>query len=575
MQKLRWQVLIAALGMLLVVGLLAGQSRAVVVTSVPSEGGIYTEALVGSPRALNPLLAYANPVDRDISRLIFSGLIRFDAYGRPIPDLANWLVSEDQLTYTFVLKPDLTWHDGQPLTADDVAFTIELMQDTGYPGPADRRTLWQTVKVTVADLQTIQLTLPEPFAPFLDYTSFGILPRHLLGRVKAADLAKQEFNLRPVGSGPFMFDRWLASSGRVDGVVLIPFPNYRGARPRLTEVRFSFYADSAAALAAYQQGKVQGVAGLGLAQMPAALKLAELNIYSAVRPQYSLILLNMKSGELPFFQEKKVRQALLAGLNRKAMVLDVMQGQAVVANSPILPGSWAYNLALPTVEYNPSAAVGLLESAGWLLPEGATPGVEGYVRQKQGKPLSFTLLTPDDATHLALANMAASTWADLGVQAVVTPVDAALLRSQYLEPRAFQAVLVDLDLAGTPDPDPYPFWHETQAESGQNYSGFVDRAISQDLEQARITTDMSARARLYQSFQSRFADQTPALLLFYPVYNYGVDSKVGGVQIGPLTETSDRFATIADWYIVTRRVVVEPSGVPETTGTPAASTPAP
>ena len=557
MRHLRWQALIAVLGMALVGGLLWGQGEEVAVTSVPAEGGVYTEALIGSPRALNPLLDRANPVDRDIDRLIFSGLTRFDTLGRPAPDLANWFISDDQLTYTFILRPNLKWHDGQPLTADDVAFTIGLLRDPAYLGPADIGALWQAVNYEMVNAQTISFTLPEPFAPFLDYTTFGLLPRHKLAGVSAANLVNSDFNLNPIGSGPFRLAHWVIADERFTGVVLTVAADNYPQRPRLNQIQFNFYPDAAAAFAAYQNGEVLGLSRLEETQMAEALKLPQLGLYTSLLPEYSLIFLNQRSEELPFFKEKKVRQALLYGLNRSAMVANIMRGQAVAADSPVAPGSWAYNAGLPLAKYDPGRASSLLDSAGWVFPAEAVAGTESFVRQKDGRPLKFTLVTPNDPAHVAAANSAKETWAAIGVQVEVSAVDPATIRGQYLEPRAYQALLVDFNLAGTPDPDPYPLWHETQVESGQNYSGFSDRVTSELLEQARITTDLAQRARLYQRFQSRFADQVPALLLYYPVYNYAVDTKVNGVQTGPLTEPSDRFNNLAQWYIVTRRVIVE------------------
>lgn len=558
MKHLRWQASIAILGLLLALGLLAGQTRIVSVTEVPVLGsGTYSEALVGSPRALNPLLDHFNPVDRDLNRLIFSGLTRFDSAGRPVADLANWFVSADQLTYTFILKPDLTWHDGQPLTAEDVAYTVGLMQAENYPGPEDLKRLWQSVTVAISGTQTVALTLPEPFAPFLDYTDFGVVPQHHLEGVAAAQLPQAAFNLQPVGSGPWMFDGWQARNGQVTGLKLKAFPAYHGQKPILSGLEFKFYADGASALAAYRNGDVLGVSRISGSELSPALRLPNLRLYTALEPEYTLIFLNLRDEALPFLKEKRVRQALSLGLNRSAMVSDLLGGQAVPANSPVLPGSWAYNQDLPKPRYDPAEAARLLDSAGWLLPPDALPGSTDYVRQKDGVPMRFTLLAPNDPVHLALAESARATWAALGVAVDLTPVDAAAIRSQYLEPRAFQAVLVDFSLAGTPDPDPYPLWHQTQVESGQNYAGWDDRISSQLLEQARITLDLGQRARLYQQFQSRFADQVPALLLHYPVYNYAVDARVGGVTLGPLTEASDRFATLNNWSLVTRRLVVE------------------
>ncbi len=557
MRHLRWQALIAILSLLLVASLLAGQGRSGPILVEPAQGGIYAEGMAGSPRWLNPLLDRDNPVDRDIDRLIFSGLTRFDSYGRPEPDLAHWSVSADQLTYQFILKPGLTWHDGAPLTTDDVAFTLGLLQDPAYSGGADVGKLWQSVKVNVVSAQIIELTLPEPFAPFLDYTSVGLLPRHLLSGVTAATLSQQTFNQKPVGSGPFTFGHWLRSEGASrGGLVLNAFADYYGPAPKLGQIQFNFYADAAAAFKAYEDGKVLGISRVEAPQLAEVLsgeKTPNLALYTAPLPEYSLIYLNLQGTDLPFFKDKRVRQALLRDLNREAMVADILKGQALVANSPILPGSWAYNPNLPAIPYSPDEAASLLSTAGWNLPEGAVAGTPSYVRQRDGVPFQFTLIAPDDATHLAVAHAAQTNWAALGISVTVTAVEPSVLQSQYLVPRAFQAVLVDLSFAGTPDPDPYPLWHETQAESGQNYGGFSDRVTSEYLEQARTTLDLETRARRYQSFQSRFVDQTPALLLYYPVYNYAVDASVEGIRIGPLTEPSDRFNSLASWYLVAQK----------------------
>jgi len=560
MRHLRWQLVIAILGLLLVGGLLVGKSQhAVEISDVPAAGGAYTEALIGTPHAFNPLLDNNNPVDRDVDRLLFSGLTQFDAVGRATPDLANWIISDDQLSYTFVLRADARWHDGQPVTAADVAFTVGLLQDPGYSGPADVAKLWQSVTYKIQNQQTISFTLPEPYAPFLDYTTFGLLPEHLLSGTSAAQLPNLPFNSAPVGTGPFSFVGLTGQQGQVSGVRLAAFAGYHGAKPLLNDVVFKFYPDETTALAAYKAGDVLGVSHIDADHLDQALQLPNLGLYSSLMPQYSLIFLNLQNPDLPFFQDKRVRQALLRGLNRSGIISQLLHGQGVLANSPILPGSWAYDPGLPTAAYDPAGAGHLLDAAGWVVPNGAAPGSTGYVRSKGNQPLSFALTVPDDPLHQAIAKSAQQTWAGLGVVVNINTVDPATLLDQVLtpRPRVFDAVLVDLNLSGSPDPDPYPLWHQTQVDSGQNYGGFDDLISSQFLEQARITADLDARARLYYRFQSRFVDQVPALLLYYPVYNYGVDASVHGVQAGPLIEPSDRLNMLAQWSVVTRRVIVE------------------
>jgi len=135
----------------------------------------------------------------------------------------------------------------------------------------------------------------------------------------------------------------------------------------------------------------------------------------------------------------------------------------------------------------------------------------------------------------------------------------------YLGPRTYEAALVDLTIARTPDPDPYPFWHQAEATGGQNYSQWDNRAASEYLEQGRTETDFTVRTRHYRNFQVIFAKELPSLPLFYPVYNYGVDAQVQGVQTSTLYDHSDRFAQIANWYLVTRRTLQqtpEPSVAP-------------
>jgi peptide/nickel transport system substrate-binding protein len=175
------------------------------------------------------------------------------------------------------------------------------------------------------------------------------------------------------------------------------------------------------------------------------------------------------------------------------------------------------------------------------------------IRVKDGVPISFTLYVNNNPLQVALAQAVARQWLEIGVQAGVVPVQTGLLNN-YLGPRNYQSALIDVQLPN--DPDPYPFWHETQAEApGQNYSQFRDRNMSEVLEQARRTTDQSQRLNLYHKFQEMFREKTPGILLYYPVYNYGISEKVRDVQVGPLAVSSDRFRTLPEWYVITRRVI--------------------
>lgn len=548
MKKFRWQLLIIFLTGLVVGILLLGEQQSggrSPLSPKPAKGGIYTEALVGSLQRLNPLLDYYNPVDRDVDRLIFSGLVRFDSRGIPLPDLAeSWGISQDGTIYNFTLRSGLTWHDGKPLTAEDVVFTLDLLRQEGMAIPEDVRTFWGDVEVKSLNDTTLQFRLPEPFAPFLDYLAFPVLPRHLLESVPVNELVNAPYNLQPIGSGPFRFDRLIVEDGVIVGVVLSAFDGYYGQKPYLEQIVFRYYPDSASALAAYQGGGVQGIGQIGEDILSDALAQPDLSVYTARKPELSMVLFNLKDPKLPFFQDANIRKALLTGLNRQWIVDRVLNGQAVVADGPILPGIWAYYDGLKHVGYDRDAAISKLKEAGYVLA-----AENEQVRKKGEVAFSFILLHPDDPTHLAIAESIQKDWAKLNVDVQLEAVPYDVLINERLANRDFQAALVDLNLSRSPDPDPYPFWDQVQATGGQNYSQWDDRMSSEYLEQARVALDMGERARLYRNFQVVFADQMPGLPLYYPVYNYGVDKQVQGVRMGPLFDSSDRFATVAEWYL--------------------------
>jgi peptide/nickel transport system substrate-binding protein len=566
--QIRIQALLAVLGTLLVGWMLSLQSSDFVYGTVATAGGVYTEALVGQPRYFNPLLEDGNQVDRDVNRLLFSGLTTWDAQGRPVPDLAaSWWVSDDGLIYTFNLRDDVRWHDGQRFTADDVVFTYNLLREPGYSGPADIGALWRSITVARVNDLTVTLTLPEPFAPLLDYTSIGILPEHRLQGAAAGQLATTPFNREPIGTGPFRLTRIGVSptaepSGpaAVNEILLERHPNYHGQPYLINQVRFRYFPDAETALQAFEGGFVDGIAEIPRDLLDAALENPNLNLFSTRLPKVTLIYLNLEKDRIPLFGGKLVRQALLAGINRQWMVDSVLDGQAFVATSPLLPGTWAFNASLVPIAYDPLHAGAVLDEAGWNVPANAQPGGEGYVRASGNDRAAFTLLAPDDPLSLALAEKAVRDWATIGVQ-VSVEVQAAQTVIERLIARDYEAALVEMDLSRYPDPDPYPFWHQTQIENGQNYSDFNHRDISQLLETARTTPDLETRAKLYRSFQARFADQTPALLLLYPVYTYGIGSHVQNTQMGPMVDPSDRFRGMPDWYVVTRRVIVTPGAV--------------
>lgn len=552
MKKLRWQILVILLTMGVVgVLLMAQEPGQTLFVPQPTTGGVYTEGLVGSMTRLNPLLDTDNPADRDINRLLFSGLVRFDDRGLPLPDLAeSWGTSLDGKTYNFSIRPNAVWHDGQPVTSQDVTFTIDLIRSGASFFPQDVVALWQSIEVKILNDKTVQFILPEPFAPFLDYLTFGILPSHLLSAIPPADLPNAEFNLRPVGSGPYKLDSLVIEDGQIAGVVLTLFDQYYGQKPYIEQIVLRYYPDAASAFRAYRQGEVLAISHITNDVLPEALAEPNLSLYSSRLPQLGMVLLNLKNPEAPFLQETAVRRALLLGLNRQYMINTLLQGQGIVADGPIFPGTWAYYEGIEHLDYNPEAAIELLKNAGYIIPASG-----GQVRAKEETFLRFTLLHPDTPYHAALAAQIQSDWAKIGVEVSLQPLPYADLVNTRLNARDYQAALVEINLARTPDPDPYPFWHQSEVTGGQNYSQWENRTASEYLEQARINPNIADRTRLYRNFQVLFAKELPSLPLFYPIYTFGVDAQVLGVQVPPMFDSSDRYAAISQWYLVTRRAL--------------------
>ncbi len=543
---MRWQLLVTLLGLVLVTGLLINVTYSRTTAVVPTEGGRYTEGVVGQVQRVNPLF-WQTDAEHDLVSLIFSGLTRVDAHGNVVADLAaGWTVMDDGLTYVFVLREDARWHDGTPVTADDVVFTVRLVQDPAYDAQPALAAFWRTVTVDRLDRRTVRFSLQEPLAAFPEYASLPLLPAHRLKGVAVSDLAQHPFNRHPVGSGPFRLVELDA-----EHALLEAYDGYYGPQPYLRQIELRFYPNPSRLLTAYRDGEIQGIAGVPPDKLEAVAKLPALALYTATEARCVAVFLNL---DRPLFQDRRVRRALLFGLDRQALIDDVLRGQGVVADSPIPPGSWAYDPHVVHAGYNPERARALLEEAGW------SDGNGDGVREKETQPLRFELVTNDDPTRQALAEAIAKQWAAIGAQVGVRTLSVTALREEVLASRRFDAVLFGWDPAMA-DPDPYPLWHSSQIEGGQNIAGLRDPEIDALLAEARRTLNGEERRRLYAAFQRRFAEEVPALLLYRPVYHYAVATNVWNVQVPQtILQPSDRFATLPRWYMRTERVVETSAG---------------
>lgn len=550
MVHIRWQALIAVLGIIFVGTLLAYFAFGLSTVAQADYGGTYIEGIAGTPNIVNPLFNQFNPVDRDLSALIFNGLARADERGVIKPDLArNWEISPDGLIYTFTLRSDVTWSDGAPFSAADVIYTVQTIQSSDYPGLTDIASLWRTVAITEVNPTTVRMQLSEPFAPFLDYATIGILPSHLLQDISAADLPTAQFSRQPIGTGPFVLDELTT-----DHATLSPNPRYYGQRPFLGSLQFIFYPDHESLLAAYERGEIEGISQVTPELLERARALPKLDLQSAQLAGMTLVFFNTSK---PQFQDKLVREALLYGMDRQKMIDEILQGQGILGSGPILPNSWAYDEDIKKYPYDPQRAVALLEEAGWKDTN------DDGVRERNGEQLAFNIVTnTDDPLRARIAQQLADDWKKIGANVQVELMPAPSLVQEALRPRAFDAVLFGVTQLPA-DPDPYSLWHSTQtpdkSEAGQNYSGWENPEADDLLQEARRTTDPAQRAELYRQFQMLFMEDVPAAILYYPVYTYGIDQRLHGVQLAPLLDAGDRFRNISQWYINTRRVILSES----------------
>ncbi len=571
MKKFRWQLIIVVVALAAIGLLLIGQQEPelpeiALPLEQPSQGGQYREAIVGNPGRLNPVLDWLNPADRAIDRLIYSSLIRFDDRSVPQGDLADsWAISQDGKTYNFLLR-EASWQDGQPVTSEDIVFTANLLRNDAIPVPVDLKEFWRKIEVEALDAKVVQFRLPEPYAPFLDYLTFGVLPKHIWDGIPPEEFANSSLNLTPIGSGPYQFEQYSLRDGEIAGVDLVVNKNYYGKVPYIERVSFEYFPDSASALSAFQplesvenpEERVMGIDQVPSDQLPTFFSQTGINLYSGIIPRQGLLIINLENQQVAALQDVNVRRALYLGLNRQSIVDQILRGQAILATGPIIPSSWAYYDGLSLVPYDPSKATAILKDAEYVL------GTDGSnVRSKGSDRLEFELAYPDIYPYPEIAVAIKSDWEIIGAAVNLKAVPANSFVNDVLEPKAFQLALVEFNGMRYPDPDPYPFWHQSQASRGQNYSQWNDRQASEYLEQARTQVDPAIRSQLYKNFQIRFMSELPSFPLFFMVYSFGVAEEVQGVRARPIYDPADRFATISNWFLFTSQ------------GAPATATPAP
>lgn len=506
---------------------------------VAERGGAHVEAVAGRPQYINPLLSHFNEIDRDLVSLVFAGLTRVEPGGRIEGDLAqSWEVSPDGRVYTFRLAAERKWHDGRPVVADDVLFTIRTLQDPAFPGLPDVARAWREIKVDRLDERSVRFILPQPSASFLEQATLGLLPAHLLAQVKAADLPSHAFNGSPVGAGPFRVQQ-----ASVQSLTLVPDPAYPGQKRYLESLSFRFYPSARATITALVQGEVSGARYVPASEVAALREAKNVNVLAA--PHYgraAVVILNVAR---PPLDDPKVRSALSLAVDRKALVDAALGGLGEPAYGPLHPLSWGY-AASEIAGLDRERARALLEEAGWRDQNG-----DG-VREKGGRSLAFALSTSDAPERAKVAGALAAQLASLGAKVEFETQSWEDLRDLRLVPRDFDAALVELSLSSR-DPDVSAFWHSSQADEGLNFSGWRNPKADELLDRGR-RAEAAARNEVYAQFQALFAAEAPGIFLYYPTYHYALGAQIKGARLEPLLDPAERLRTFGEWYVNERRV---------------------
>ncbi|MEA2701379.1 MAG: peptide/nickel transport system substrate-binding protein [Candidatus Parcubacteria bacterium] len=494
---------------------------------VPVYGGTLTEGVIGAPRFVNPLLALSD-TDRDLTALAYAGLMGYDANGNPVPVLAeSFARSEDERTYTFTLRADAKFSDGSPVTADDVVFTVEKAKDPALKSPVLSN--WANIEVEATDARTVRFTLPEPYAPFLEDATLGILPSSVWQGVSSEEFAFSPYASEPVGAGPFkMAGVTRDGDGRITQYDLVANPGYVLGRPYLDRIRFVVFEDNASLLSGLRGGQVESAYGVARE--------------GALRAPYSRIFgVFFNPAAEPLFADEAVRHALSTAIDRPALVRDVLGGYATPSIGPVPAGTGVPDLLLPDPSMRVETARAMLEEDGWEW------NGELQSWSRDGVALAVTLKTSNVPELKGLASKIESDWNAIGVPVTVELYPPGELTQSVIRPRDYGALLFG-EVVGS-YPDLYAFWHSDEREDpGLNVAGYANDEVDELLERARTETDRDAALADLARANERIASDFPAVFTHTPDFLYSIPEDLRGVALAHIIEPSDRFQGARYWY---------------------------
>ncbi len=521
---------------------------------VPNRGGNLTEGVIGLPRFINPVLALSD-ADRDLNSITYSGLLKATPQGNLVPDLAqSYSISSDGLTYTFTLKPKLKFHDGTALTADDVVFTIERAEDPTIKSP--KRPNWEGVLAQKVDDLTVKLTLKQPYSPFLENTTLGILPKHIWNNVTSDEFPFSQFNIEPVGSGPYKLKSVERnSSGIPISYRLEAFDGYAFGAPLISNVIIRFFQSNGDLMAAYKNGVIESMAGISPGQA-ADIKANGGRVEETPLPRIFAVFFNQN--QAPVLANKEVRQALELATDKEQIVETVLGGAGIAIDGPVPPGllptlsGTSGNSAKQNITDRIAAAKKLLENANWKL--NSVSGVYEKKVKKAVVPLSFSISTSNAPELKAAAMMLVVMRQKIGVKVDVKISDIGELNQNVIRSRKYDALLFG-EIIGR-DLDMFAFWHSSQRnDPGLNIALYTNAKVDKLLENARTISDQKSRLDKYLAIEQEIQNDIPAIFIYSPNFLYVVPKNLKGFSLGHITVPAERFLGIEKWYVETERVL--------------------
>ncbi len=502
----------------------------------PKAGGVLKEGVIGAARFINPVLAVSDS-DKDLAALIYSGLMKPDTNGGLEDDLAeSFDISEDGKEYTFNLRKDAIFHDGSPVTAEDVAFTINLIQNPTIKSP--ERANWEDVEVQVMDKYTVKFVLPKPYAPFLENTTIGILPKHIWSSMKPEEMQFSFYNERPIGSGPFKMEEIRKDAqGIPNEYILIAFKEYVHGKPYIKRIIVKSYSNSADRLKAWQNNQIDAVSAVSGTELPFYAK-DGMKIVKMGYPSVFAVFLNPKQGGI--LSDSNVRKALNTATNKDKIVAKVLKGYGKVAQSPIPP------------IFNVDSGEFKTETVDYYMKKAGYEKKDGYWMKKD-KKASFTLSLTDSKEFADVADLLVDMWNKAGFDVRVKIYSFSDLSQKIIRERNYDALLFG-EAPGRAI-DLYAFWHSSQKDDpGLNISSYVSSKADKLLEKLRVEQDKDKRIEIMKDFEKEIQSDMPAIFLYTPDFLYLVPDNLKGNSMQLIAYPAERFTDIHKWYFNVDRV---------------------